>query len=137
MRPQKKHYDWDCPACPSLRSRANAVTTHAPPSPYENDDPASTDRMIIPFRFQRITRRHGRGSPASAGQAMPTVSQRKRIGITSPKVIIIYRQTTANSYINFFLTSINPPFFHGYKISMRNDHIYRCSEYSWDKYIQS
>ena len=39
--------------------------------------------------------------------------------------------------IDFFLNSISLAFLHGYKVSMRNDHIYPDPEYSWDEYIQA
>lgn len=39
--------------------------------------------------------------------------------------------------ICFFLKSIALAFLHGYKISMRNDHRCRDSEYSWNEYIQT
>jgi hypothetical protein len=38
---------------------------------------------------------------------------------------------------HIFLKSIDLSFLYGYKISMRNDHLYRDPEYSWYEYIQA
>jgi hypothetical protein len=62
----------------------------------------------------------------------------KDTGMTAPAGLTQV-QGQENRFIRLMRTYllIDLSFLNGYKISMRNDHLYQDPEYSWDEYIQA
>jgi hypothetical protein len=58
--------------------------------------------------------------------------------IKRPNSEAMYREKImVHPVLAYFLKSTGLTFLHGYKILMRNDHLYRNHEYSGDEYIQA